>query len=774
MRTRLLELLCIALLAVFANRYYLDFSNDIKLHGNEGEWLTVSALWSSQSLHEDGALPLWQPYLSRGEPTIDSPFAFILNPVSSLPSIIFGYPKGIQLTIVLTFILSGWGGWVIGSELGLSAFGRLLLGMMLVVRGPAHASIGYGYFQLGITQLYLPWIVAATIALIRRPRARWPIVLLALTLTLIFWGGNIYFTLPAIFIVGILVLFHMVDFRAIQVEGFRGKLWFPTFDGMLLRRSILALILGGLLASATLIPIFAHQNRIGRHPDEHGAGTYVDPLIVVQQLFEPLHLRARTGTWNENYYVYSMPIWLAAVVFLFLPLVEQLLPAPMRPNWKRRGRFWAAGIICMLWFLGWGTATNPFVAWMYEHLPLIAQWRYVGRMLTVFSLWVVVFAVIKIDVFVLAFNPLPELAKFRQRSLLAFNQEAAKQDGKRPSVPTASTAPHIGEVIGSIFGRGAVSGLLIGASLFAVLEVSESRDRFGGLQEANTRMDACVFWLRQQYPDDFLRVHTRDYFSVTAFIRNHIRLNNINADFDPEGNPTSIYRHDLSEAMPPFMIMYDYEEHVFWSEKGFRPLDGSPPLFNPDLPCVYYNPNTLDYAFVVALPTLEELNVGNGAEDRRFPLDPALTLPIKPVDFKPGHVRMTVESSDRESFVVVVQEVAWPGWTATVDGQPALVESVGQLIGVVLPPDGRPHEIEFVFTAPLLMLGSAISLGAFLFAGLFLLRVDDRLLGRTTAAQPPVVVAASNVNAPSSVTPTVTPEVVGTTIAPADAEDWGD
>ena len=37
------------------------------------------------TLRDEGYLPLWQPWLGHGEPAIENPFSFTLNPISSAP-----------------------------------------------------------------------------------------------------------------------------------------------------------------------------------------------------------------------------------------------------------------------------------------------------------------------------------------------------------------------------------------------------------------------------------------------------------------------------------------------------------------------------------------------------------------------------------------------------------------------------------------------------------------------------------------------------------------
>ncbi|MBN8636837.1 MAG: hypothetical protein J0M07_16035, partial [Anaerolineae bacterium] len=115
--------------------------------------------------------------------------------------------------------------------------------------------------------------------------------------------------------------------------------------------------------------------------------------------------------------------------------------------------------------------------------------------------------------------------------------------------------------------------------------------------------------------------------------------------------------------------------------------------------------------------------------DRRFPALTPLTTRIDAYTWAPGHITIPIDNPTDEPLVLVVQDVAWPGWVVRLDGQPARLESVGQLIGVVVPPHSAPT-VEFAFTTPLLGVGAIISGLTGLFALLYLLRAERWLKPR--------------------------------------------
>jgi hypothetical protein len=95
--------------------------------------------------------------------------------------------------------------------------------------------------------------------------------------------------------------------------------------------------------------------------------------------------------------------------------------------------------------------------------------------------------------------------------------------------------------------------------------------------------------------------------------------------------------------------------------------------------------------------------------------------------------RLVVETTLNEPGVLVVSEVWYPGWRATVNGQPAeVLRAQHTLRGVALP--AGAHTIEMVFDPPLVKLGVAISIGT---VALALLSLAALTLGRRGRTAPP-------------------------------------
>ncbi len=138
---------------------------------------------------------------------------------------------------------------------------------------------------------------------------------------------------------------------------------------------------------------------------------------------------------------------------------------------------------------------------------------------------------------------------------------------------------------------------------------------------------------------------------------------------------------------------------------------------------VYRNPNAFPRAWVVhqatqvATPGHLRIALQNPANDLRVSA-PMLTAPptnleqcagdepVRITDMKAGRVRL--EADVRCRGMLVLADTAYPGWKATVDGQPAQIyEPYGALRGVVLEPG--THHIEMLYRPTSALLGAAMT-----------------------------------------------------------------
>lgn len=633
-KTYIWELLLILLVAFGVTRH-------IELFGREAEWQINSGRMAAQSLRQEGHIALWNPWLEYGHPLIDNPQSFVLNPFSVGPFLLFD--DGFAVGVFVTALLAGLGGWTLGYTLGLKLPARLLLALLLIGKGNMVAMMAVGYYQLASAQAYFPWIVAGVLGL-RRERAQPYVVGLALALTLQFWGGSIWYSLPSLVMVLLLAM--------------------ATLNWRMWRRLLLAGLLTVGLSAISLLPIWLQRDFIGDHPPDLSAGAAV-PIMEVLTTFvsasiEPYQNGQAIGE-AHFYYSFVTPFW-----FLLL-----ILGASVVVRRVQHAHVWRVGIVMIISCVLWGAGEN--FRWLYENVDLLAQWRFVGRALAVASFWIAVLLALSVD------------QLWRRARQLQFP-----------------------------FGRYVVAGGLMVTSAFAAYEVTATWHAPWSQIPTNQYIDdpdeACVTWLREQHPNADLSVWRMGYEAILTFIGNDVRLANIEADFEPIPRDATLSHRNIVQTPPRYALAFDQadRDQLF----GYEPMQGSPSTWDGS-PCLYERTHALDYVYGVSMRSLA---------GRVNPLTLAETFPLPIVRRYADTIVAGIWRDPQVEQVVVVSEWAYPGWQVEINGREANLESVGGLLGVIIPAGTRePQVIEFAYRPPLVYGGGVLTLITAAFCVVYLL-----------------------------------------------------
>ncbi|GIL13970.1 MAG: hypothetical protein BroJett038_26900 [Chloroflexota bacterium] len=705
-----LELLVVLVITLIATRRFFEAGPPLQYSGNEAEWLTSSIYAAYYGLRDYGRIPLWQPLLEFGEPLVENPFSFILNPFSAGLSLLIGPAQGLKFTVPLLTLLAGVGGWFMGWTLGLAWPGRVLLGLLLVGKGNMHAMFNTGYFQLATQQVYFPWITGGTMAIFRLPGRRWPVALTALAFTLMYTSGNLWYVLPMLVALAVLAAVYAWPAGAARR--------FPQPDWAALRRLALAGALTLGLSAVLLLPMAINWGRVGSHPPEVRAGWevsvwraalpfYFDPNPhFAFEVYSPKFDLKRPylmDALEEFYYSFVSPAWFAALIAVGMPLY--------RARHTRARRFWWAAWGLVIVFTLWGAGGHPLFVWLYENIPALQGWRFVGRALAAASFFLAALIAMRVD------NLWRSLTETDWRRYLP---ERPRWAGALPVL--------------------LAGGLLVGAGAAGWQVTARWNIGYQDILNPIHPDDECVSWLRRQRPHDELAVWRFGYRAIITYMNNRVRASQIYADFEMTPLPSTLGRVNLTASLPEYGIAWAGGEHAYLLDRGYAVLPDSPIVEQSGKPCLYRKNNALSYVYTVPLSVVLTAEPGGDIVDEFFLLEEhkllppdAITLPPEkttPVtDFvrQPDSIWLRAAVEPGRFMVVTAQERAYPGWEVTVNGQPAKLESVGGQIGVVLPREGGEFFVHFVYRPPWLFRGAAVTLLTSAFCAAWLLRLDRRL-----------------------------------------------
>lgn len=617
-----------------------DMSVDKRIHGAEFSYLINSGVIAANVYHKTGSIPVWNPFMGRGEPLIESPFSFVLNPLMTLPIFAFGLHPGTKVAVLLHIVLMGVGGWTLAYTLGLGTAGRLFLGCILGCSGSLAGSISEGFYQMALSQAYVPFVYAGLIGTLYGDK-RWPVGVLVVSASLLMFAGTFWYVLPTALVCGLITLFALIQNQHIQ--------W------MRVKRLMLAAVLTLMVSAVRLVPVVINSDYVGEHPREMLDQGTQDFWKMSQLLVDPI--LAEQFPNNALYYHYTLPvvfIVVISIVWLSLALNDRL------PDMPHRWRVLIPAGMMMLVFIVWAQEDTPMLRWLYTTFTFLSEWRLLGRMLAAASpLLIMIMAVLFYDV---VYG-------------LWFRVSIAKTQ---------------------VFGTIAVC--LFG--LWTVTEMGTNWNRLPAMQEINNFTAPSTHYLRLVHSEPMLSVYTFSFYEYLPFYERWVRAAYGNPDYKPGVLASTVGDPFHFDYMPQYALVWDDVTGLFMEQNGYLQL----PQFPLD---IVYNPQSPGYAFTFPTAML-------GSEIQRWNVNPvAYSHAIDEV-----YIRLT---DYRAGDVLVITENAYPGWIVRVNGETVATESVGGLVGVILPVGTEPLDIVFAYQPKALYLGGFITVIGVMTVSIYLL-----------------------------------------------------
>jgi hypothetical protein len=654
-----------------------DFNPRTKISGDEFSYLINSGAVASAIYQKSGAIPLWNPFVKTGEPLLENPFSYVLNPFMSLPVIAWGTYNGSKIAFLIHIMGLGLGGWTLGRVLRLRSAGRVFLGLALAGNGSLAGSISGGFYQMAITQTYIPWILAGVIGTLYLKR-RWPVALLVIATVLQMFGGTFWYVLPAAITSGLLALFTL------RIRSTRTRI---SFDGAVIKRLVLAGVFIVLLSMVRLLPQIAHSDYVV-HPEATLGRT--DSLETILSFYFNPELPAFPYQALFIFFHYAMPLWF----FIAVVAVRAVVYKPFHSIITSRWRIILPLIISFVFYSLWAQEDTPFMQWLYNTFTFFKEWRFLARMMAAASPMLITLTAIWFDDIVYVAKPVVAAGR-------AWNV-------KRINVPLLRNLPALSSVIAIV---------MVIAGAVAALDLQQNWQRLSGLDDLSTFDIPGVTWLREQRPNEFLAVQTQGFFNYFTFWETLTRASFGNPDYRPRGDYSTLGFWAMMPGFPEWAVGFDPPYVDDTPENSYVAVEGSPAI-NGRL-SVWRKANAVPFAALVNKTRLENTALMLDSQE------------MTPVSYYHQIDSIIVPvSSYPPNSVLVVQETAFPGWEVTINDQPAQFESVAELIGVVLPEppaDGSEVVVKFSYYPRTLFIGGYITMLTALLLTLYMLRADRPL-----------------------------------------------
>lgn len=665
-----------------------DFSPEQRLRGNEFSYLINSGVIAADILGAGGAIPLWNPFMGAGEPLVENPFSFVLNPAMTLPIVFFGPDHGPRAALLLHIAIMTLGGWLLGLMLKMNTPGRLLLGALMGGSGSMAGAIAEGFYQMSLSQAYVPWVYAGLLGTLNT-RARWPVAVFVIASALLIFAGTFWYVLPTAIGAAVLVTFHVVrregEFGSSHEGAGRhmGRPLHPTpvldeagghadippntymdadagwrVDWVGLRRVGLAalLILG--LAAARLLPQAVHHDLVD-HPRADLSQEFIFLIDLVPLYITHDNPNALDNPANFYHYILPLPLLLTVLIGT---LFTWIIPGSAQVRW----RVVIPALLLIALFTLWAMGATPITRFLYERVPLLQEWRFLARMMAAATPWLALLLALAFD------------GVFRRLT---------------------GSNPHPGRWI-----------LLFMLSLMGVLGASDvlsNWDRLEINQSTYSYSRGPAHYIRAANPGRFVPVMTFSFWDYLPFYEARLRASFGNPDYQPGSLPYTIGTFEALHVFPRYGLGATADEQTFLAENGYMRSDTVPGEYRFEVLLREVSPS---YSFTVDSSLL--------VADRDFQLTRDETQPVHTYRHYIDRIAVTVESGAGD--LLVVGETAYPGWTVTLNGQTADLESVGGLLGVYLPDEGQ-HRVVFVYDPGWYRLGAWVTIFTAVLLAVYLL-----------------------------------------------------
>lgn len=694
-------------------------------------------------LEEYGQIPTWNPYLSTGKPLINNAFSYLFNPFASLPFLGMGAVQGGKVALMINLLISGYNAWALAKVIGLGAAGRVTTAALYMMSGGIIAKFHVGHFQLGLSLAWVPLVFAGLWWTLKSEDRRAP-VLMAVAFALLFFSGNIYYSLHTLISCAAITAMHSFSREA-------GR-WRLRWDR--LRRVMIGGLLGLGLTALFFLPVWSVRAFVS-HPGDPELVTRYPLFRAISNFIFPYE------AWQEfeNPYIGLMVVvdyaYIGPMVFLLIALMGVVSLFQRQRGRHQRSALIALGLALIMMI--WGAGQSGLLQKLYADIPLLAQFRYVGRAHSIAALWWIVLAGISLDVLWQAAQEwlLPSAMPQRERRYLwaaalmggllwlwsllyslsdnLTRLSLALRDLRVYRLLNELRFLHLTEGINQfwylllvmmglsvgarliwgalrhLFGgnnplwlrRGLVSGLRLGVVVLAFAALADVIQVNGRLLHTDTpimnthRLYSTLFQHdRNPIPAIHESYSPAAYEAYLAEVRNW--------DLDEGWKPLPVYTAQLATALEDLpgwaVVSSEFVDAVFadrFVEGKNRLLQGCTVDVNMAGACdIAARPGAALYQLLDALPYAFIVE-----EQRLFAdsaITPADTFPVQVISHRQDTISIRATMPEAAGpYMLIVRETHFPGWQVNVDNVPTVSQSIGVAIGIPLSPGTQTYTLRY-------------------------------------------------------------------------------
>lgn len=698
--------------------------------------------FAAQSLRAGDGIPQWNPYLFGGMPYVAAMHGDIFYPTFLLRMVL---PTDIAMTwgLVLHLMLAGVATYSFLRALGVSFYAALLGGLAYMMSGPIAGLVSPGHDG----KLFVSALLPVTLHVITwgvRDGKRWAWGVLALVV-----GLGLLSPHPQLLQYLLLASGAWALLLAFGGEG-ESKL----ARGVAVQRlgfALGAVILGFMIGAVQYLPVREYVDwspRVGGKGYDH-AVSYSMPIEELINTYLPQFSGILDRYWGRNrIHFHSEYVGAGVLLLAIVGLGARAMADRRRLVWFFVGTF----VVSLLWALGGNT---PFYQLIYAIVPGTKYFRAPSTIMFITMFSTAVLAAFgaeriltgKVDrrvlyggmafgalVVVLAgvgfFQQMAEgLAKFDDTAEFIRADASVVTLGALRSFLFVAAAAGVG--IAVLAGR--LPAHIAGIALCAVTvadawSIERNYFKFSGRASEIYASDAAIDYMKKDtqpfrviaapfaegaaYHDPFLTGDAMMSHGIRLFSGYH--GNEVRHWQALAGSPNQMLNPSIWGLAN---VKYIYTNLDSIPDAKFKRVAGPTRNAAGTTVSLYEIQSEHPYAWVTpVIAKYPDAQLAEAVKAPNFPyrsvavVDTASSTPAEQLtaiptplaitttvtEYKPGKASITLSEPAPAGSALVVSEVFYPGWTATVDGQPAKAERTDlALIGVALPAGARQVELTF-------------------------------------------------------------------------------
>ncbi|MBX7118199.1 MAG: YfhO family protein [Gemmatimonadaceae bacterium] len=715
--------------------------------------------FAAQSLRAGDGVPLWNPYLFGGLPYVAAMHGDIFYPTAWLREVL---PTDAAMTwgLILHLMLAGIGTYAFLRAVGLGFHGALAGGLAYMMSGPIAGLVSPGHDGKIFVSALLPFALLLLTRAIRDGR-HWAWGMLAIVVGLGVLSPHPQLLQYLLLTAGAWAL--MLAFGGAGEE----RLARPQAVSRL-GLALAAVIVGGAIGAIQYLPVSEYVDwspRSGGKGWEH-AVSYSMPIEEILNAYLPQFSGILDRYWGRNGIHFHSDYVGASVLVLAALGLGAVRGARRHLTW-----FWVGtGVITLLWALGGNT---PFYHLVYWLVPGTKFFRAPSTIMYVTTFAVAVLAGLGTERLLLAEVNRRTLAiaggfgvavallatvGFFEKMAFGLSQipqtEGNITEGKGAVILGAwRSMLFLGAVVGIAYGVAArritapLAGALLALTIVADLwSVERLYFRFSPPAAVTFASDPAIEHIKQE--KEPVRVIAIDLTGTGVprdpnLAGDGLMAHGIRLAFGYHGNELRYYQELDGEARgrdqmgnPAFWALANVK--YFYTTADSLPVPGARKVVGPvrnaagSQISLFELPEAHPYAWVVPAmakypdqavadavraPNFPVRNVAILAEDSKVaaPKLEAIPAPLaitaKVEAYGPGRATIALEAPAPAGSALVVSENYYPGWSASVDGQPVAPERANlSLMAVPLPAGAR--KVELSFDSPAYHTGRTVTLAA--------------------------------------------------------------